>query len=253
MQFVVDRVIRSGWAIVPALLVSTVAGSWSTSFAQDATPPAGVTVGVAEHDPVYIACDENVKAADGSDATPIPAVSPATVYTLDATQSRARYIAQEELAGTGAATAIGETDQIIGSFYFDAEGMPLACSRVDVDLRTLTSDKSKRDNWLRGETLQTDTYPIATFVVTSVAGLEGALVDGQETTIYLTGNLTFHGVTRQATWEGTVTLSGDSLTGNASTTFELDDFDITKPIVGPVLSIDDTIELQIDIVATKAA
>ena len=153
----------------------------------------------------------------------------------------------------GANTAVGTTDQVVGNIYFDADGNPLACSRFDADLRTLTSDESRRDNFLRGNTLETDTYPIATFVVTSIEGLNTALVDGQEAHVTLIGNLTIHGVTRQVAWDATVTRNGDTITASANTTFDLEDFAIEKPIVGPVLSIDDTIELNVELVAVKAA
>ena len=148
-------------------------------------------------------------AADGSDATPIPATSPATTWTLTA-DSVARYRAQEELADRGANEAVGETNSIVGQIYFDHEGMPLACSRWDVDLRTLTSDESRRDNYLRGNTLQTDTYPVATFVLTSVDGLDRPLQDGQETAFSLVGNLTMHGVTKLVRWDVTAKLDGDA-------------------------------------------
>ncbi len=243
---------RWSWVILPALLLSLIAGAWSTAYAQDSTPSADdVEVGVLDTAPVYIACDENVTAGESADATPIPADSPSTIYTLTS-DSVARYISEEELAGQGANTAIGETSTIIGNIYFDADGNPMACSRVDVDLRTLESDESRRDNFLRGNTLQTDTYPVATFVVTSVEGLDGALADGEETTFYLVGNLTMHDVTKQIRWEVTATLDGDNLTGKASTEFDMADYAIEEPKVGSVLSIEDTIKLEIDVVATKA-
>lgn len=221
--------------------------------AQDSTPSAEETIGVTGSAPTFIACDENVTSGETEDATPLPATSPAVVYTLDSTQSAARYIAQEELANQGAATAIGETNSIVGNIYFDADGNPLACSRWDVDMRTLVSDESRRDNYLRGDTLETDTYPVATFVLTSVEGLDGGLVDGEETSLYLVGNLTFHGVTNQVRWAATVTLSGDQISGSANTTFNMEEYNITPPTVGPVLSIDETVELEIDLVAIKAA
>ena len=242
---------RWTWAILPALLLSLLVGAWSTAYAQDSTPEADdVVVGVLDTAPVFIACDSNVTAGESTDATPIPADSPSTVYTLTS-DSVARYIAEEELAGQGANTAIGETSTIAGNLYFDADGNPMACSRVDVDLRTFVSDESRRDNFLRGNTLQTDTYPIASFVVTSVEGLDGALVDGEETSFYLVGNLTMHGVTKAIRWEVTATSTGDTITGKASTSFDMADFDIQEPVVGPVLSVDSTIQLEIDVVATK--
>ena len=246
-----NRLFRlAAWVLAPALLLSIAASAWAASVsADDSTPAAEITVGVLDSDPVAIACDENVTPTESS-ATPIPAQSPATVYTLTA-DSVASYTAQEQLAGKGANTAVGSTNTIIGTIYFDGDGNPMACSRVDVDMRTLVSDESRRDKYLRGSTLQTDTYPVATFVVTSVNGLDGALQDGQETTFYLVGNLTMHGQTRQARWEVTATLDGDNLTGQAATEFDMADYNITEPKVGPVLSVDSTIQLEIDVVATK--
>ena len=241
------------WAVLPALLLTLLTGALAPVAAQDSTPDATATpdVGVLDSSPVFIACDTNVTAGDTADATPIPAESPSTTYALTA-DSAARYIAEEQLASTGANTAVGETNTIVGNLYFDADGNPMACSRVDVDMRTLTSDESRRDNFLRTDTLQTDTYPIATFVVTSVEGLDGALQDGQATTFYLVGNLTMHGVTKQVRWAVTATLDGDKITGKANTEFDMADYNIQEPKVGPVLSVDSTIKLEIDVVATKA-
>ena len=52
---------RWTWAILPALLLSILAGAWSAAYAQDSTPDSEeVVVGVLDTAPVYIACDENV-------------------------------------------------------------------------------------------------------------------------------------------------------------------------------------------------
>jgi polyisoprenoid-binding protein YceI len=219
---------------------------------EQGTPESTPTAGVLDQDPVYIACDENVKAADGSNATPVPATSPATTWTLTG-DSVARYRAQEELANRGANEAVGETSSIVGQLYLDQNGLPLACSRWDVDLSTLTSDESRRDNYLRGNTLQTDTYPVATFVLTSVEGLDGSLQDGQETTFALVGNLTMHGVTKPVRWDVTAKLDGDTITGTGKTTFDMADYNIEEPRVGPVLSVDHIVTLEVDLTAAKSA
>jgi polyisoprenoid-binding protein YceI len=246
------RMVR--WTAGPALLLALMLGlAANIAIAQDqSTPESTPEAGVLDQNPVYIACDENVSAADGSDATPIPATSPATTWTLTA-DSAARYKAQEELANKGANEAVGQTNSIVGQIYFDDQGMPLACSRWDVDLRTLTSDESRRDNYLRGNTLQTDTYPVATFVLTSVEGLDQPLQDGQETSFSLVGNLTMHGVTKLVRWNVTAKLDGDTLTGSGSTAFNMEDYNIEEPRVGPVLSVDHHVTLEVDIVATKSA
>ena len=77
--------------------------------------------------------------------------------------------------------------------------------------------------------------------------------DGEETTFTLVGNFTLHGVTKAMAWTATASKDGNSLTGTAKTEFDMADFDIQKPIVGAVLSIEDVIQLEIDLVATDSA
>jgi len=212
----------------------------SGARAQDATPaPAGVMQsadGLAECGPSEI----------GS----LPAdVDAATIYTLVPDESAARYRAQEELAQVGANEAVGETQAIAGQIAFDANGMPLPCSRIDVDLRTLKSDEVRRDNYLYKNTLEAEKYPLATFVVRSVEGMNGPLVDGQDTTLILKGDLTLRDVTKPVAWQADVTLNGDTLTGKAATSFTMEDFNIEKPSVPVVLSLDDTLKLEFELTA----
>ena len=118
----ITRRLAAGPALAVALLLSL---AFNVAQAQDqGTPESTPTAGVLDQNPVYIACDENVKAADGSDATPIPATSPATTWTLTS-DSVARYRAQEELANRGANEAVGETKSIVGQIYLDQSGLPL--------------------------------------------------------------------------------------------------------------------------------
>jgi polyisoprenoid-binding protein YceI len=180
------------------------------------------------------------------------ALGAASMYIIDPAQSEARYIAEEELANVGANTAVGSTNTIQGAFLFDADGNPIPCSVIYVDVRTFVSDSSRRDNFLRGNTLQSDQYPLAEFVVSEIQGFTMP-ADGEETTFTLVGNFTLHGVTRAMAWEATASRDGDTLTGSARTEFDMADFEIEKPIVGSVLSIEDVIQLEIDLVAMNSA
>lgn len=171
------------------------------------------------------------------------------VYTVDGETSTASYTAQEELASVGAAEAVGTTNAIIGSILFDDEGMPLECSNFAVDMRTLVSDESRRDNYLRSNTLESDAYPYATFVVASVEGLDGPIEDGETAAVQLQGDLTLRDVTQPVTWEAELTRDGETLTGTATLTFRIEDYGMEKPIVGPVVSIGDEIVLNIEITA----
>ena len=141
-----------------------------------------------------------------------PTLGAASIYVVDPAQSEARYIAEEELANVGANTAVGTTNTIQGAFLFDADGNPIACSTIYVDVRTFVSDSSRRDNYLRGNTLQSDQYPLAEFVVTEIQGFTMP-ADGEETTFTLVGNFTLHGVTQAMAWEVTASRDGDTMTG----------------------------------------
>lgn len=215
-----------------------------SALAQDSTPTA-TQAGVIGDAIATDSCDLSNYAA-----TP---TGTSALYSIVSDQSEARYLAEEEFVGQGANTAVGTTSAIIGQIGLDASNVPLTCSRFDVDLRTLVSDDSRRDNKLYEETLETGEFPLGTFILTSVEGLDGGLVDGQEATVTLIGNLTLHGVTKQVAWSATVTLSGDTLTGSAETSLNIADFDMSEPNSPLVLSIDDTIVLQVDLVAQTTA
>ena len=213
-------------------LLPGAASAQSTTFGVLDTEPSTIDCSAIETDPA--------------------ALGAASIYVVDPAQSEARYVAQEELAGVGANTAIGSTNTIQGAFLFDADGNPIPCSTIYVDVRTFESDSSRRDNFLRGNTLQSDQYPLAEFVVTEIQGFTMP-ADGEETTFTLVGNFTLHGVTQAMAWEATAAREGDTLTGSAKTEFDMVDFNIEKPIVGSVLSIEDVIQLEIDIVAVNSA
>jgi len=228
-----------------ALALGLVLGGLApAAVAQDAaqTPTPGVLGTPAPTDPCAVPADQ----------TPTPLAEGTETYAIVSEDSKARYRVEEELAQIGATTAVGETAAIIGQILFSAEGMPLACSRFDVDLRTLQSDSSRRDNYLYSNTLETEQFPLATFILTGVEGLDGPLPDGEETSFTLIGNLTVHGVTHLISWEAKVTRDGDELSGTALTRWEMPQFAIEPPRAGPVVSLDETVQLEVDIVAERA-
>jgi polyisoprenoid-binding protein YceI len=176
-------------------------------------------------------------------------VDAATVYAIVPEESTARYRVMEELAQVGENEAVGETQAIVGQFGFGDDGLPVPCSRFDVDLRTLQSDQAKRDNYLYKNTLEAEKYPLATFVLRAVEGMDAPLEEGKETTLRLIGDLTLRDVTKLVAWEAKVTLAEGALTGTAATMFEMSDFGIEPPSVPVVLSLDETIRLEVDLTA----
>ncbi len=63
----------------------------------------------------------------------------------------------------------------------------------------------------------------------------------------LIGNLTIRDVTKPATWDVSGKVSGNTATGTATTTFTFEDFNLTQPHVARVLSIVDSIRLELDL------
>jgi polyisoprenoid-binding protein YceI len=102
-----------------------------------------------------------------------------------------------------------------------------------------------RDNYIRRNTLQTDTYRDAVFVPTAVEGLPSPLPTSGDVSFKMTGDLTVRDVTQQVTWDVQGTVAGNELTGTAKTAFKFGDFGMTPPTTMRVLSIEDNIILEL--------
>ena len=237
---------RLALAAVPtAITIATLTlASPASVEAQQSTPPTPIGVVDAVDGLPECAPSELGSLPEGTEA--------AAVYAIAPEESIARYRVEEELADVGVQDAVGETQAMIGQIGFDENGMPLACSRFDVDMRTLQSDSARRDNYLYANTLEAETYPLATFVLRAVEGLDQPLAAGEETAVVLIGDLTLRDTTKLVAWQATVVRDGERLTGNAATEFEMPDFGIEPPRVPVVLSLDETIRLEIDIAAAAS-
>jgi polyisoprenoid-binding protein YceI len=181
-------------------------------------------------------------------AATAPAAAGVSRWTLDAASSEARFRAREQLAGHDLPSdAIGRTKTVQGVIVVDKQGTVVRDqSKFEVDLNNLTSDESRRDNFIKRNTLETARFPSAVFIPTAVSGLPSPIPDTGEGKFQLTGDMTIHGVTRSVTWDVSAKKSGNQLTGTASTVIKLVDFGMTPPKVPLVLSIEDNITLEID-------
>lgn len=174
-------------------------------------------------------------------------------YEIVQPDSKARYRVREQLANlTLPNDAVGETDQVSGAVALLPDGsIDSAASQFVVDMASIASDSSRRDNYVRGNVLQTAQYPTATFVPTRIEGLPMPLPVSGEVTYQLIGDLTIRDVTREVTWTVTGTVEGDRAIGLAITSFTFADFNLTQPRVPIVLSIEDEIKLELDLVLQR--
>ena len=72
-----------------------------------------------------------------------------------------------------------------------------------------------------------------------------------DVTFKLVGDLTIRNVTKQVTWDVTGKIQGNELAGQATTSFKFDYFGLTQPKVPVVLSVEDHIQLELDMVLQR--
>lgn len=180
--------------------------------------------------------------------TATPRAIPAYRLVVTPSGNAARYRIQERLVGMDLPyDAVGETQGVGGQIVIDTDGKVIAEeSRIVVDVRKLTSDKDRRDKYVRKSLLETEEFPVVQLRPTELRGLPKKIPTMGAGTFQLIGNLTIHGVTRPSIWKVTARFEGDRIVGRAVTTFTFDDFDLKQPRVPVVLTLADRIQLEYD-------
>ena len=149
--------------------------------------------------------------------------------------SVARYRVEEILLGQRS-TAVGTTTAVEGSLT--VAGSTLQSGELSVDMTTVTSPESRRDNQFRTRIMETDRYPTASFKITKPVEL--AAGQGQQA-VEITGDLTLHGTTRSITFTATTTVVGPNVNVTGSIPVMFADYNIGNPSGGPAQTEDDGI------------
>jgi len=185
-----------------------------------------------------------------------PAPDPTKPQKLEITQgTKARYRVTEQLAGISFPNdAVGSTEAITGSITINPDGSVAAGSKLTVDLKTLTSDQSMRDGYIQRNTLETEKFPTMELVPKRVIGLASPLPSGQQAQVgfQLVTDTTLHGVTKETTWTVIAVMGPTAIGGSAKTTIEFAQFNMTKPSLARLMSVDDKIHLEIEFRCTRA-
>jgi polyisoprenoid-binding protein YceI len=252
--------------IVKTLLIATVvvvglgaAGIWW--FLRDDAPAAvSLETAVASVDDTVTS--ESTASTD-STASTTPAETASTdgvegTWTVDtetgefdyesATGTFAGFRIQEELASIGSATAVGRTGDVTGSITI--EGDTLTAAEFTVDLSTITTNESRRDDRVQGA-LETDQFPTATFVLTEPVSL-GATT-GEAVSVSAVGDLTIHGVTNPVTFALEAQLVGDTIVVVGSTDIVFSDFGVQTPSAPVVVSVEDHGVVEMQLLLVRAA
>ena len=67
--------------------------------------------------------------------------------------------------------------------------------------------------------------------------------------VVIDGNMTISGITNPTQWNGILTIEESSLTGLISTEITWDQFSLSKPKLPFIISVDDEIVLELDVLA----
>jgi polyisoprenoid-binding protein YceI len=168
----------------------------------------------------------------------------------DFTGSFVGYRVQEELVGIGGNIAVGRTPDVTGSMT--TAGLTLTKAEFTANLKSLRSDESQRDDRLRSQSLETNRFPTATFVLTDPITLPDDVVPGQISTVTATGDLTLHGETHPIQIKLRGRLAGEVLVVIGSLEITFADFGIEKPESFKVLSVADHGTLEVQLFLTQA-
>lgn len=163
-------------------------------------------------------------------------------------ESIAGYRVREQLATLPAPSdAVGRTSSVGGTVEIEDDGSAITAlsgSTIEVDMTTLQSDESRRDDRIRTSALQTDDFPTATFELTENVEVPEGLRDGDAVPVDAEGELTLHGVTRVVTIPLEIQQSGNAVEILGSLDIAMADYDIDVSAFGGFVSVEDNGTLE---------
>jgi len=169
--------------------------------------------------------------------------------------SVAGYRVREKLAFLPAQSdAVGRTSAITGTAGLTQQGrtVTIQTASFNVDVTTLKSDQSMRDEHIRTLGLESDQYPTATFKLTSPVTLPSTALSGSVVHVPVTGVFNIHGTSRTETIPVAMQLSSAGIQAVGSLTFPWAAFGMTAPSVGGFVSVTDHATMEFDLRLARA-
>ncbi len=236
-------------AVVLLLAVGGGAAAWALFLRGDEVAPLALPTAAPAASGT--AAEASVLTAS---TVPIDAASVPGTWSIGA-NSVVGYRVRERLASLSAdSDAVGRTSAITGSVTIAGSGTSLTVSKAafSVDMTTLASDKQMRDNRLRSQGIETDTFTTSTFSLTAPVALPASATTGAVVDVTLHGDLTLHGVTKSVDIPAKARLSGDLIQVLGSLSFPFSDFGIVAPNIGNFVAVEGTGTLEFQVNLAKA-
>lgn len=177
---------------------------------------------------------------------PVTTAAPTFRFVVDPESSLVTIRVREQLASFPAQSdAVLTTTAISGLVGLTRDGQITKDTKLTVDLATIASDESRRDNYIKQETLQVARYPTAEVTVIGTYNLPQPLPLSGEWKFTLVTSMIVHGTTHEVSWDVTGQRLGRELRATARTTIHFGDFGLERPSVAAVLSVQDEIKLEV--------
>ena len=161
--------------------------------------------------------------------------------------SQAGYRVKEVLFGQST-EAVGRTSDVTGRVAI--EGTRILSGSFTVDMTTVESDESRRDNRFRGAIMDVATYPTSTFKLTQPVAVASLPAEGSEVNVKATGELTLRGTTKTVTIDLAAQRTGDTIKVAGSFPIVFEEWDIPNPTFGPATT-EDNGELEFLLVLSR--
>lgn len=165
-------------------------------------------------------------------------------------ESEARFLINEVLRGNPK-TVVGSTNQVAGQIAINpSDPTASQVGVIQVNARTLTTDNDFRNRAIKNAILRTNEFEFVRFVPTKITGLPTAGALGETYTFQVTGDLTITDVTREVTFDVTVTAKDRTrIEGSATTMILYRDFGLGIPDSPSVDTVADEVRLELSFIA----
>ena len=210
------------WVIaVPiALAVLVTGGTWAYINVIKDEAPERLSLDTESSDSTPTTSEAGPPASEGVDGT----------WKVTA-GSQAGYRVKEILFGQSA-EGVGRTETVAGQIVI--AGTEVTTGSFTVDMTTVTSDESRRDNQFRGRIMDTATHPTSTFELTEPIDLGDEVpAVGQQVAASATGELTLRGTTKVITVDVSAERTADGIKIAGTIPIVFADWGIPNPSFGP--------------------
>ncbi len=204
---------------------------------QDSAPDVTTGDESAQADSAEADVTQTDEAAQSEDATE---VDDGTQFWITTEGSEVGYRVSEVLFGIDT-EGVGRTEDVTGSVTLVDTTMTEA--EFTVDVASMKSDDGRRDGQFRGRIMETQTFPTASFTLTSPIDLGVTATEGATLDTTISGELTMHGVTNPVSFEIAAKIEGNRLGVIGTIPITFVDYDIVDPsITGITVKPDGVIE-----------